>query len=165
MKKQIKNTLPVTKSTSLIAARGVSDETGLEQYIQAIQKFPILSHEQEYEYARQWQKDHDSFAAEQLIGSHLRLVVSVAYDFKNYGIPVGDLIASGNMGLMQALQKFDPEKGFRFSTYAMFWIKSEIYETILHNWSVVKIGTSANQKKVFFNLPRANKALGIMDNK
>ena len=98
------------------------------------------------------------------MASHLRLVVSVAYDFKNYGIPVGDLIASGNMGLMQALQKFDPDKGFRFSTYAMFWIRAEIYETILNNWSIVKIGTSANQKRVFFNLARAKRALGIMDN-
>ena len=90
--------------------------------------------------------------------------MSVAYDYKNYGIPVGELIASGNMGLMQALQKFDPDKGFRFSTYAMFWIKAEIYETILNNWSIVRIGTSANQKKVFFNLARAKRALGIMDN-
>ena len=97
------------------------------------------------------------------MASHLRMVVSVAYDFRNYGVPFGELIASGNMGLMQALQKFDPEKGFRFSTYAMFWIRAEIYETILQNWSIVKIGTSANQKRVFFNLSRARRALGIMD--
>ncbi len=164
MKKQIKNTLPATQNTSIVAARGVSDESGLAQYIQSIQKYPILSAEQEYEYATQWTKHHDSIAAEKLVASHLRLVVSVAYDFKNYGIPVADLIASGNMGLMQALQKFDPERGFRFSTYAMFWIKAEIYETILNNWSIVKIGTSANQKRVFFNLARAKRALGIMDN-
>lgn len=164
MKKQIKNTLPVTKNTSLVAARGVSDETGLAQYIQTVQKIPILSAEEEYECANQWVKNQDKAAAERLVASHLRLVVSVAYDFKNYGIPVGELIASGNMGLMQALQKFDPEKGFRFSTYAMFWIRAEIYETILNNWSIVKIGTSANQKRVFFNLARAKRALGIMDN-
>lgn len=164
MKKQIKNTLPATKNTSLVAARGVSDETGLAQYIQTIQKIPILSAEEEYECATQWVKHQDKDAAEKLVASHLRLVVSVAYDFKNYGIPVGELIASGNMGLMQALQKFDPEKGFRFSTYAMFWIRAEIYETILNNWSIVKIGTSANQKRVFFNLARAKRALGIMDN-
>ncbi|MBO5696258.1 MAG: RNA polymerase factor sigma-32, partial [Alphaproteobacteria bacterium] len=125
---------------------------------------PVLTAEQEYEYATQWVKNQDKIAAEQLVGSHLRMVVSVAYDFKNYGVPLADLIASGNMGLMQALQKFDPEKGFRFSTYAMFWIKAEIYETILNNWSIVKIGTSANQKRVFFNLARAKRALGIMDN-
>ena len=164
MKKQIKNALPVAQNTSLVAARGVSDENGLAQYIQTIQKIPILSAEQEYEYATQWVKNRDNIAAEKLVASHLRLVVSVAYDFKNYGVPMGDLIASGNMGLMQALQKFDPEKGFRFSTYAMFWIKAEIYETILDNWSIVKIGTSANQKRVFFNLARAKRALGIMDN-
>ena len=164
MKKQIKNTLPMSPSTSIVEARGVSDESGLAQYIQSIQKYPILSAEQEYEYATQWTKHQDSVAAEKLVASHLRLVVSVAYDFKNYGVPVADLIASGNMGLMQALQKFDPERGFRFSTYAMFWIKAEIYETILNNWSIVKIGTSANQKRVFFNLARAKRALGIMDN-
>lgn len=164
MKKQIKNALPVAKSQSLVAARGVSDESGLAQYIQTVQKFPILSAEEEYEYATKWVQTGDNAAAEKLVASHLRLVVSVAYDFKNYGIPVGDLIASGNMGLMQALQKFDPEKGFRFSTYAMFWIRAEIYETILNNWSIVKIGTSANQKRVFFNLARAKRALGIMDN-
>ena len=164
MKKQIKNALTPVQNTSLVAARGVSDENGLAQYIQTIQKIPILSAEQEYEYATQWVKTHDNIAAEKLVASHLRLVVSVAYDFKNYGVPMGELIASGNMGLMQALQKFDPEKGFRFSTYAMFWIKAEIYETILNNWSIVKIGTSANQKRVFFNLARAKRALGIMDN-
>lgn len=164
MKKQIKNTLPATNNTSIVAARGVSDESGLTQYIQSIQKYPILSAEQEYEYASKWVKNSDSVAAEKLVASHLRLVVSVAYDFKNYGVPMADLIASGNMGLMQALQKFDPERGFRFSTYAMFWIKAEIYETILNNWSIVKIGTSANQKRVFFNLSRAKRALGIMDN-
>ena len=164
MKKQIKNALPVQTNTSLVAARGVSDESGLAQYIQTVQKIPILTAEEEYEYATQWVKNHDQNAGEKLVASHLRMVVSVAYDFKNYGIPVGDLIASGNMGLMQALQKFDPEKGFRFSTYAMFWVRAEIYETILNNWSIVKIGTSANQKRVFFNLARAKRALGIMDN-
>lgn len=164
MKKQINNTLPTTQNLSIIAARGVSDENGLAQYIQTIQKYPILTAQEEYDYAKQWITNKDSKAAEKLIASHLRMVVSVAYDFKNYGIPVSELIASGNMGLMQALQKFDPERGFRFSTYAMFWIKAEIYETILNNWSIVKIGTSANQKRVFFNLARAKRALGIMDN-
>lgn len=163
MKKQIKNTLPVSANQSLVAVRGVNDETSLAQYIQTIQKFPVLSAEEEYEYATKWVKEKDAKSAEKLIVSHLRMVVSVAYDFKNYGIPVSDLIASGNMGLMQALQKFDPEKGFRFSTYAMFWVRAEIYETILNNWSLVKIGSSANQKRVFFNLSKARRALGIMD--
>ena len=140
-----------------------TDDVGLANYIRTIQQFPILSAEQEYEYASQWVKNHDQDAAEKLLVSHLRLVVSVAYDFRHYGIPVQDLVASGNMGLMQALQKFDPERGFRFSTYAMFWIRAEIYENILNNWSIVKIGTSANQKRVFFNLARAKRALGIMN--
>ena len=164
MKKQIKNALPVKSDISIVAARGANDENGLAQYIKTVQSIPVLSAQQEYEYATQWTQKHDQNAAEKLVASHLRLVVSVAYDYKNYGIPVGDLIASGNMGLMQALQKFDPEKGFRFSTYAMFWIKAEIYETILNNWSIVRIGTSANQKRVFFNLARAKRVLGIMDN-
>ena len=164
MSKEIKTTLPAKNNTNIVDARGVSDDTSLAQYIQNVQKIPVLTAEQEYEYATKWVQNQDKFAAEKLVASHLRLVVSVAYDYKNYGIPVGELIASGNMGLMQALQKFDPDKGFRFSTYAMFWIKAEIYETILNNWSIVRIGTSANQKRVFFNLARAKRALGIMDN-
>lgn len=164
MKKQIKNALPVAVSTSYVPTISAADDASLARYLRMIQQFPILSASQEYEYATQWAKQKDMNAAEKLVASHLRLVVSVAYDFKNYGLPVADLIASGNMGLMQALQKFDPERGFRFSTYAMFWIKAEIYETILNNWSIVKIGTSANQKRVFFNLARAKRALGIMEN-
>ena len=165
MSKEIKTTLPSTRTNvPTYFVGGAGDDLSFSKYITEIQKFPILSAEQEYEYASKWIKEHDNVAAEKLVASHLRLVVSVAYDFKNYGLPVSDLIASGNMGLMQALQKFDPERGFRFSTYAMFWIKAEIYETILNNWSIVKLGNSANQKRVFFNLTRAKRALGIMDN-
>lgn len=163
MTKEIKTTLPSTKTNTMIPVYGAGDDVSLAKYINEIQKFPILSAAQEYEYASKWSQEHDSVAAEKLVASHLRLVVSVAYDFKNYGLPISELIASGNMGLMQALQKFDPERGFRFSTYAMFWIKAEIYETILNNWSIVKLGNSANQKRVFFNLTRAKRALGIMD--
>jgi RNA polymerase sigma-32 factor len=162
MKKQIKSALPTKTGTSLVAP-SVTDDAGFANYLRTIAQFPILSAEEEYDYASRWAKNQDNDAAEKLLVSHLRLVVSVAYDFRNYGIPVQELVASGNMGLMQALQKFDPEKGFRFSTYAMFWIRAEIYETILNNWSIVKIGTSANQKRVFFNLARAKRALGIMD--
>lgn len=164
MSKEIKTTLPSTQTNTMVPVYGAGDDASLAKYINEIQKFPILTAEQEYEYASKWVREHDNMAAEKLVASHLRLVVSVAYDFKNYGLPVSDLIASGNMGLMQALQKFDPERGFRFSTYAMFWIKAEIYETILNNWSIVKLGNSANQKRVFFNLTRAKRALGIMDN-
>ena len=163
MKKQIKTTLPTKISAVSTTVLGANDDVSLSKYINEIQKFPILTAQQEYEYATKWANEHDNVAAEKLVASHLRLVVSVAYDFKNYGLPVSDLIASGNMGLMQALQKFDPDRGFRFSTYAMFWIKAEIYETILNNWSIVKLGSSANQKRVFFNLTRAKRALGIMD--
>ncbi len=151
--------LPTIKSSTLPA---ISDDYSLARYIDYIKKYPILTASEEYEYANAWSSQHDSDAAEKLITSHLRMVVAVAYEFKNYGLPVSDLIASGNLGLMQALQKFDPEKGFRFSTYAMFWIKAEMYDLILSNWSMVKIGTSANQKRVFFNLSRAKRALGIM---
>lgn len=164
MAKQIKSTLPTKTNNALALSYGAGDDLSLTKYMSEIQKFPILSAEQEYEYATRWVTEHDNIAAEKLVASHLRLVVSVAYDFRNYGLPVSDLIASGNMGLMQALQKFDPERGFRFSTYAMFWIKAEIYETILNNWSIVKLGSSANQKRVFFGLSRAKRALGIMDN-
>lgn len=162
MKKQIKNAL-VSKSGTSLAVPPYGEDASLVGYFREISKFPILSAEEEYEYATKWAREHDNAAAEKLLVSHLRLVVSVAYDFRNYGIPTQELVASGNMGLMQALQKFDPERGFRFSTYAMFWIRAEIYETILNNWSIVKIGTSANQKRVFFNLARAKRALGIMD--
>ena len=164
MAKEIKTTLPATKTNTMVPIYGAGDDVSLAKYINEIQKFPILTAAQEYEYATKWVNNHDNSAAEKLVASHLRLVVSVAYDFKNYGLPVSDLTASGNMGLMQALQKFDPQRGFRFSTYAMFWIKAEIYETILNNWSIVKLGSSANQKRVFFNLTRAKRALGIMDN-
>lgn len=165
MKNQIKNSLEEVDTKSLMTINGVSDESGLEQYINNINKFPILSPENEYDLAIKWKDNKDLNAAKILVASHLRLVVSIAYNFKNYGIPVSDLISSGNLGLMQALQKFEPNKGFRFSTYAMFWIKAEIYENVLNNWSIVKIGTSANQKKIFFNLSKAKKALGIMNNK
>ncbi|MCL2737385.1 MAG: RNA polymerase factor sigma-32 [Alphaproteobacteria bacterium] len=156
-------------ATALPAAYGMpsvalSDDANLERYIRSVQAFPLLSAEEEHEFAVAWRDARDKFAAEKLVSSHLRMVVSVAYDFKNYGIPISELIASGNLGLMQALSKFDPDRGFRFSTYAMFWIKAEIYDFVLNNWSMVKIGTSANQKRVFFNLARAKRALGIMDN-
>jgi RNA polymerase sigma-32 factor len=153
MKNQL-NTLPA-----------ISDDGSLARYVQRVQQFPILSAKEEYEYATSWVKNHDKMSAEKLISSHLRMVVSMAYELHSYGIPIGELIASGNVGLMQALQKFEPERGFRFSTYATFWIKAEMYDMILSNWSMVKMGTSATQKKIFFNLARTKKALGIMDSR
>ncbi|MDR1071552.1 MAG: RNA polymerase factor sigma-32 [Rickettsiales bacterium] len=140
-------------------------DDGLARYLRQAQSFPLLTASEEYEYASSWAKNHDKLSAEMLVSSHLRLVVSMAYELGGYGIPVGELIASGNVGLMQALQKFDPGKGFRFSTYATFWIRAEMYDMILSNWSLVKIGGSAAQKKVFFNLARTKRALGIMDSR
>ncbi len=161
MKSQIKNTLPTTTNASVSSKYVRDDDAALANYIQTIQRFPILSASEEYEYATQWIKNHDNAAAEKLVASHLRLVVSVAYDLKNYGVPMADLIASGNLGLMRAVQKYDPDTGNRFATYATHWIKSEIYGTIL---KFREIGTSANQKKLFFNLARTKRELGILDN-
>ncbi|MDR0804115.1 MAG: RNA polymerase factor sigma-32 [Rickettsiales bacterium] len=160
MTQKIKTSLPAKTPKNLPV---ISDDNSLARYIQMVQSIPMLTATEEYNAAVAWQGG-DKFSGEKLVASHLRMVVSVAYEFRHYGISVGDLISSGNLGLMQALQKFDPQRGFRFSTYAMFWIKAEIYDTILSNWSLVKIGTSANQKKIFFNLSRAKRALGIMDN-
>ena len=156
----MKNQLQI--SSSKLPAIGEYD-SDLSAYMREISKFPILSAEQEYELAQSWKNNRDAAAAEKLLSSHLRMVVSVAYDFRNYGVSLQDLIASGNLGLVQAIQKFEPDKGFRFSTYAMFWVRAEMYETILSNWSIAKIGTTANQKRVFFNLGKARRALGIMD--
>jgi len=127
---------------------------GLTRYLAEIKRFPILELNEEYMLAKRWQEHQDPKAAEKLVASHLRLVAKIANGYRGYGLPVGDLIAEGNVGLMQALRKFDPEKGFRFSTYAMWWIRANIQEYILHSWSLVKIGTTAAQKKLFFNLRR-----------
>ena len=145
------------------ALPAISDDGNLARYIRMVQNLPILTKEDEQKYAEEFAKNHDKASAEKLVSSHLRLVVSMAYELRNYGIPVGELIASGNVGLMQALQKFDAEKGFRFSTYAGFWIKAEMYDLILNNWSMGRIGNGATQKKVFFNLARAKRALGITE--
>jgi RNA polymerase sigma-32 factor len=127
---------------------------GLTHYLAKIKRFPILGADEEFMLAKRWQEHQDPKAAEKLIGSHLRLVAKIAGGYRGYGLPLGDLIAEGNVGLMQALRKFDPDKGFRFSTYAMWWIRANIQEYVLHSWSLVKIGTTAAQKKLFFNLRR-----------
>ncbi len=132
---------------------------GILQYLQEIQKFPILTPEEEYDYAIRFVKNEDKEAAKALVQSHLRLVVKIATKFKNYGLPIADLISEGNIGLIQALKKFDPFKGFRFSTYAMWWIRANIQEYILRSWSLVKIGTTAAQKKLFFNLHKIKKRI------
>lgn len=138
-----------------------SGSGGFLQYLQEIRKFPILSCEEEYDCAVRMKEKGDLDAARVLISSHLRLVVKIATSFKSYGLPIADLVAEGNIGLMQAVKKFEPSKGFRLSTYAMWWIKAAIQEYILRSWSLVKIGTTAAQKKLFFNLRKIkNKILG-----
>lgn len=136
---------------------------GLSRYLAEIKRFPILSADEEYMLAKRWQEHQDPKAAERLVASHLRLVAKIAGGYRGYGLPVVDLIAEGNVGLMQALRKFDPEKGFRFSTYAMWWIRANIQEYILHSWSLVKIGTTAAQKKLFFNLRRLKSEMQAID--
>jgi RNA polymerase sigma-32 factor len=127
-------------------------DTSLVRFVEEAKRFPMLSPEREQELARAWRDRRDSEALRQLVGSHLRLVVKIARGFTGYGLALADLVAEGNVGLMQAAEKFDPDRGFRFATYAMWWIRAAIQEYILHSWSLVKMGTTAAQKKLFFNL-------------
>lgn len=137
-----------------------SSEPSFLRYVQEIQKFPILTPEEEHEYGIRYADTGDKEAAKMLLQSHLRLVVKMAAKFKNYGLPISDLVSEGNVGLIQAVKKFDPRRGFRFSTYAMWWIRAHIQEYILRSWSLVKIGTTLAQKKLFFNLNKIKKKLG-----
>ena len=133
----------------------LSGDIGLKNYLEEIKKFPMLSADEEYTLANRWQVHKDSDAAHQLVTSHLRLVAKIAMGYRGYGLPITDIISEGNIGLMQAAQKFDPEKGFRLTTYEMWWIKAAMQEYVLRSWSLVKIGTTAVQKKLFFNLRSA----------
>ena len=142
----------MTDINNNIVLPAISAESGFFQYLRQIQKFPVLTAEEEYEYGIRFQKDGDKEAAKMLVQSHLRLVMKIAVTFRNYGLPVIDLVSEGNIGLIKAVKKFNPKKGFRFSTYAMWWIKAYIQEYILRSWSLVKIGTTVSQKKLFFNL-------------
>ncbi len=135
------------------------DVESLSSYLRQINQFPILSKEEEYKYAKNFKDNGDKEAAKILVQSHLRLVVKIAGKFKGYGLPVTELISEGNIGLVKAVKKFDPDKGFRFSTYAMWWVRANIQEYILRSWSLVKIGTTAAQKKLFFNLNKIKKRL------
>ncbi|SLN73092.1 RNA polymerase sigma factor RpoH [Oceanibacterium hippocampi] len=130
----------------------LTPEGSLSRYLQEIRKFPMLEPDQEYMLAKSWVEHGDTDAAHQLVTSHLRLVAKIAMGYRGYGLPVGELIAEGNVGMMQAVKRFDPERGFRLATYAMWWIRAAIQEYILRSWSLVKIGTTAAQKKLFFNL-------------
>ena len=137
----------------------LSSEGSLAFYLQEIKKFPILTAEEEFMLAKRYKKHDDSDAAHKLVTSHLRLVAKIAMGYRGYGLPVTDLISEGNVGIMKAVKKFDPEKGFRLATYAMWWIRAQIQEYVLHSWSLVKIGTTAAQKKLFFNLRKLKNQL------
>ncbi|UKJ72329.1 RNA polymerase sigma factor RpoH [Azospirillum brasilense] len=132
----------------------ISSESNLSRYLQEIRKFPMLAAEEEYMLAKRWQEIEDSDAAHKLVTSHLRLVAKIAMGYRGYGLPLSELISEGNVGMMQAVKRFDPDRGFRLATYAMWWIRAAIQEYILHSWSLVKMGTTAAQKKLFFNLRR-----------
>jgi len=147
------------KERNLPAVPTLGGEQSLNRYLAEIKKFPVLSAEQEYMLAKRYQEHADTDAAAQLVTSHLRLVSKIAMGYRGYGLPVSELISEGNIGLMQGVKKFDPDRGFRLATYAMWWIKASIQEFILRSWSLVKMGTTAAQKKLFFNLRRMKKNL------
>ncbi|MDE2411052.1 MAG: RNA polymerase sigma factor RpoH [Sphingomonadales bacterium] len=148
--------LPATGSAVMPSLSG---EQGLNRYLAEIKKFPLLTAEQEYMLAKRYAEHQDPEAAKQLVTSHLRLVAKIAMGYRGYGLPVSELIAEGNIGLMQGVKKFEPDRGFRLATYAMWWIKASMQEFILRSWSLVKMGTTAAQKKLFFNLRRMKKNL------
>ena len=148
---------------SNITLPSISSQGSLQKYLVSIRKFPILEMEEEYTLAKMWKSKKDLNAAHKLVTSHLRLVAKIAMGYKGYGLPVADLISEGNIGLMQAVKRFDPDKGFRLATYAMWWIRAAIQEYILHSWSLVKIGTTAAQKKLFFNLRKIKNELKLIN--
>ena len=140
-----------------------SAESGLTRYLEEIRRFPMLEPQDEYMFAKRWREHGDGDAAHRLVTSHLRLVAKIAMGYRGYGLPMSEVISEGNVGLMQAVKRFEPEKGFRFATYAMWWIKAAIQEYILRSWSLVKMGTTANQKKLFFNLRKAKSKISALE--
>ncbi len=138
-------------------------EGGLSRYLAEIRKFPLLKPEEEYMLAKRWREHEDPEAARKLVTSHLRLVAKIAMGYRGYGLPVSEIVAEGNVGLMQAVKRFEPDRGFRLATYAMWWIRAAIQEFILRSWSLVKIGTTANQKKLFFNLRKAKSHIDAIE--
>ncbi|TGY90510.1 RNA polymerase sigma factor RpoH [Marinicauda algicola] len=141
----------------------VSPEAGLSRYLSEIRKFPMLEKDEEFMLAKRWQEHEDTEAAHKLVTSHLRLVAKIAMGYRGYGLPIAEVISEGNVGLMQAVKKFDPDKGFRLATYAMWWIRASIQEYILRSWSLVKMGTTAAQKKLFFNLRRMKSRMQALE--
>src|SRR5690606_30667079 len=140
-----------------------SPEQGLNRYLQEIRKFPLLEPEEEYMLAKRWVEDQDTDAAHKMVTSHLRLAAKIAMGYRGYGLPQAEVISEANVGLMQAVKRFDPEKGFRLATYAMWWIRASIQEYILRSWSLVKLGTTSAQKKLFFNLRKAKARIGALE--
>ena len=140
----------------------ISAEGGLTRYLEEIRRFPMLEPQQEFMLAKRWKEHGDRDAAHQLVTSHLRLVAKIAMGYRGYGLPISEVISEGNVGLMQAVKRFEPDKGFRLATYAMWWIKASIQEYILRSWSLVKMGTTANQKKLFFNLRKAKSKISAL---
>jgi RNA polymerase sigma-32 factor len=143
--------------------RLAATESSLTPYLAEIQRFPMLERHEEYRLAKRWREHSDRDAAHKLVTSHLRLVAKIAMGFRGYGLPTSDVISEGNVGLMQALERFEPEKGFRFSTYATWWIRASIQEYTLRSWSLVRMGTTANQKKMFFNLRKVKSKISVRD--
>ena len=141
----------------------MSPEGGLSRYLTEIRKFPMLAKDEEFMLAKRWQEHEDPEAAHKLVTSHLRLVAKIAMGYRGYGLPIGEVISEGNVGLMQAVKKFEPDKGFRLATYAMWWIRASIQEYILRSWSLVKMGTTAAQKKLFFNLRKAKSQISAFE--
>ena len=141
----------------------LANEGGLSRYLDEIRKFPMLEPTEEFTLAKAWRDAGDREAAHRLVTSHLRLVAKIAMGYRGYGLPIGEVVSEGNVGLMQAVKRFDPDKGFRLATYAMWWIKAAIQEYILRSWSLVKMGTTANQKKLFFNLRKAKGRISALD--
>ncbi len=140
-----------------------SPEAGLSNYLQEIRKFPLLEADEEYMLAKAWVDHQDGDAAHQLVTSHLRLAAKIAMGYRGYGLPIGEVVSEANVGLMQAVKRFDPEKGFRLATYAMWWIRASIQEYVLRSWSLVKMGTTSGQKKLFFNLRKAKAKIGALE--
>ena len=149
-----------------MSSRGLpvlSGDAGLSRYLTEIRKFPLLSPEDEYMFAKRWREHEDPEAARRLVTSHLRLVAKIAMGYRGYGLPVSEIVSEGNVGLMQAVKRFEPDKGFRLATYAMWWIRASIQEYVLRSWSLVKMGTTAAQKKLFFNLRKAKTNIGAIE--
>ncbi len=141
----------------------ISGESGLSRYLNEIRKFPMLQPEEEYMLAKRWSEHEDPDAAHRMVTSHLRLVAKIAMGYRGYGLPIGEVVSEGNVGLMQAVKRFEPDKGFRLATYAMWWIRASIQEYILRSWSLVKMGTTASQKKLFFNLRKAKSQISALE--